>query len=265
MDDINLLVISCDAYRDLWRPFFTLLFRRWPDCPFRVVLGSNEARFDDPRVTPLPVGKDGGWGANVLTMLTRLTGTHVITLLDDFLLESPVNTAVVNRLMGVAMREEVDCLRLIPNPGPTQPVNGYAELGEMGRHDPYRISTQAAIWRREALARLVRPDYSPWQFELDNSRIAADGLRIWGVYRPVLKYRHGVERGRWLPQGLKICRDAHVAVDRRSRPAMTRWEVLARHGQVLRGLFSRLYYVTCQRTRSRMIRGVLPAPRVRSH
>ena len=38
---VTLLVPSCDRYADLWPPFFALLRRQWPDCPFPVVVGSN--------------------------------------------------------------------------------------------------------------------------------------------------------------------------------------------------------------------------------
>jgi len=37
----SILIPSCDKYSDLWRPFFTLFWRHWPDCPFPVYLGSN--------------------------------------------------------------------------------------------------------------------------------------------------------------------------------------------------------------------------------
>ena len=37
----SVLVPSCDAYADLWIPFFALFWRYWSDCPFPVYLGTN--------------------------------------------------------------------------------------------------------------------------------------------------------------------------------------------------------------------------------
>ena len=47
---VTLLVPSCDRYADLWPTFFALLRRQWPDCPFRVVLGSNHLACTEPGV-----------------------------------------------------------------------------------------------------------------------------------------------------------------------------------------------------------------------
>lgn len=47
--DVAVVVASCDAYADLWEPFFRLFRRYWPDCPYPVYLGSN---FRTYRINP---------------------------------------------------------------------------------------------------------------------------------------------------------------------------------------------------------------------
>ncbi len=37
----TILVTSCDAYRDIERPFLTLFRRYWPDCPFELVVNGE--------------------------------------------------------------------------------------------------------------------------------------------------------------------------------------------------------------------------------
>ena len=44
--DCSILVVSCDRYRDLWTPFFTLFQRYWPDCDMPVYLGTNCAQVE---------------------------------------------------------------------------------------------------------------------------------------------------------------------------------------------------------------------------
>ena len=67
-----LLVVSCDSYRDMWGPFFTLLFRYWDDCPFPVFLGSNFEPYPDRRVVALTIGEDRDWSSNLLQMLSAI-------------------------------------------------------------------------------------------------------------------------------------------------------------------------------------------------
>src|SRR5580693_7705583 len=90
--DCALLVMSCDAYADLWKPFFTLLHRHWPDCPLPVYLGTGQLGCDDPSVTVLH--SDGGrdWSQCARDYLDQLPHTHVLMMLDDFLLRQDVPT-----------------------------------------------------------------------------------------------------------------------------------------------------------------------------
>src|ERR1700712_4408185 len=78
-----LLVISCDNYRDLWKPFFNLLWRNWPDNPFPVYLGSIRSEYPDPRVTTLTAGEDISWSRNLRWFLEQLQTEYVLTLFDD--------------------------------------------------------------------------------------------------------------------------------------------------------------------------------------
>ena len=48
---VALLVISID--RDLWPPFFELLWRHWPDCPYPIHLGSETQTFGRGLPRPL--------------------------------------------------------------------------------------------------------------------------------------------------------------------------------------------------------------------
>jgi hypothetical protein len=211
---VPILVISCDKYADVWQPFFSLLWRRWPDCPYPVYLGTNHLTYSDPRVRVLAIGDDVSWASGVRAMLDRLDSRHVIVLLDDFLLMRDVRSAEVERLIGIAEKERVGCLRLYSIFPPEHPLVGYSELGEFAPGDRWRITAQAAIWDTEFLRRLLVPGFSAWDFELLGSQMS-DYMpeRVWGARSPVIVYDHGVEKGRWRPQGLAICRAAGVDVD----------------------------------------------------
>ena len=36
--DSAILILSCDKFSDLWKPFFDLFWKYWPDCPYNVYL-----------------------------------------------------------------------------------------------------------------------------------------------------------------------------------------------------------------------------------
>lgn len=229
---VSILVVSCDKYADLWDPFFALFRQRWPDCPYPVFLGSNFKRFEGEGVTTLAIGEDVAWGAGLLRMLDGIPTSHVILLLEDFFLKATVDTAAIARLAGIAAREGVGCLRLSPLPPPTPPpsvpIGAHPELGEVERGTPYRIATQPAIWRADWLRRLIEPGYSAWEFEHLATR-ASEAMpeAVWAPFRPTFVYDQVVEKGKWKPEGLDICREAGVTVDLAARGAFTRGELSA--------------------------------------
>lgn len=227
MRDVPILVISCDAYSDVWRPFFEVFFARWSDCPFPVCLGANHRAYDDDRVRTLAIGDDVSWGDNVLKMIDGLGGVEwLIMFLEDFLLTRPVSTEEVTGYVELAQQEELGCLRLAPRDYPARPIEGRANLGVLGRRVDYRVSTQVAIWRVDTLRALLQPGYTPWDFEWIGS--LESGRRpepFWSVMTPVVDYIQCVQRGKWRPEGFRICGELGVEIDTDARPAMDDREI----------------------------------------
>jgi hypothetical protein len=220
-----LLVVSCDKYRDLWVPFFTLLFRYWPDCPFPVFLGSNIETYPDRRVIPLAVGADIDWSTNLKRMLNGIPLDGILLLQEDFLIDRFVDTERIRGLIGYAAEKDAACLRLMPIPGPDTPCADQPQIGEIRKGAAYRVSLQAAWWRKESLAAVLAAGESPWQFECLGSRrsddLAAPFLSLReGVVFPLDYYTTAVFRGYWEPEAVALCRREHIAVDLRARPMM---------------------------------------------
>jgi hypothetical protein len=35
------LMMTCNKYKPLWSPFFQLLRKYWPDCPYKIYMGTD--------------------------------------------------------------------------------------------------------------------------------------------------------------------------------------------------------------------------------
>jgi len=177
-------------------------------------------------VQPLRIGRDVTWAASVLAMLDQIRSDYVIVMLEDFLLMETVDNAGIERLADIARSERVGCLRLYSIFPPETPLLEHPGLGSFAPGDSWRITAQAAIWRIETLRALLVPGFNAWDFELVGSQMS-DFMpdRIWGVSQPALVYDHAVEKGRWRPQGLAICRAAGIEVDLSKRGAFTEAEL----------------------------------------
>jgi len=202
--DVAVLIPSCDAYSDLWPPFFNLWERHWPDCPFPIYLGTEKCEFVRPGITVVRATPGAAWSDCVRSYLEQIPAEYVLVALEDFFLRDRVSTGQIFRLLAEVERRGAHCLRLVPRPGPAlaAALAENREIGELPVGAAYRVSTQAAIWRRESLLALLQPGESAWQFEVRASA-RADALFVdgfYGVFRAALPYgHHVVERGQWFP------------------------------------------------------------------
>jgi hypothetical protein len=263
MLSIPILVISCDAYSDVWRPFFSIFWKRWPDCPYPVYLGSNYKIYPDERVKCITVGDDISWASGVQAMLDQLRCEYVILFLEDFLIKEPVDTAAVSRLVRIAREEQVGCLRVAPLPPPSLlpscEVPGFPDLGIVDVATPYRVSTQIAVWRVATLRNLLVPGFSAWDFEHIGTQMSENMPdSFWGPFEATIVYDQSVEKGKWKPEGLAICKSANIEVDLGAREPFTEEELQAhyRSNELLNNLFQIKQRAMLQFRNKRRIKGL---------
>ena len=266
--DVAILISSCDAFQDLWQPFFTLFWRYWPDCPYRLFLITNGLRFDDPNVTSIQVGTDRHWASNCRVALTRIPHPFVLYLQEDYLLRNSVDTSRVRKLVSCFQRMKAGCMRLYPCPGPDLQVPGNDEVGLVRKGAPYRVSLQAAVWRKEVLEGLLMDGETGWEMELEGSR-RSDSLEIpflsvmmdsstgENTNPPIPYFSQSVVKGKWTRQAVRLCVMEGIPVNLRRRAVYTWWEEMWEKSIVRR---------SCGQSRRRIgerLRryGVLGAPR----
>jgi hypothetical protein len=225
--DIAVLVASCDAYADLWEPFFALFRRYWSDCPYPVYLGANFLRPPDPGVRSLAVGEDIDWSSGFAEMLRRVDEPYVLVMLEDYLLSAPVDSGRIGRLIEYMKARGAACMRLMPVPGPPEATADFPDAGDLPKGAPYRLSLQAAVWRRDVLLGLLRPGESPWQLEVRGTLRADEGEEPFlSVVRdhasPLPYFCTAVVRGVWLRDAVALCRRERIAVDLAVRPRESR-------------------------------------------
>jgi hypothetical protein len=210
----SILVSSCDQYRDLWIPFFTLFARHWPDCNMPVYLGTNCARFEHASVATLNAGDDQAWSRRLRFCLEKLTTDYVLLLLEDFFLDQPVSNRAVAEQLDLLRARNGICIRLFPNP----PADYAAVLHTRAA---FRVSLQAAIWNRSRLLELLVDEESPWDFEIRGSRRSQRWPSgFYCVSRTVIHYRHVVERGEWFRSAARLYAAQNIGCNFEARPVM---------------------------------------------
>jgi hypothetical protein len=239
IDKIDILVVSCDKYSDLWLPFFKLFWKFWPDCPFDVYLLSNKISVNIPRVQSLLVGQDISWSDNLHKALSQLKKDYIFLFLDDLFLYDTVKTSEVLKIFDWAIKSNINYLRMNPSPKPDKPCNelvGYVSKGTI-----YRTSTVLSLWRKNVLLDLLIPGESAWDFEINGSIRSDKYDRFYSTWKSYFPVINGVIRGKWRRSMVKKLKYLGIEVNLNKREVMNISETMILYLKFLRSNALKLF------------------------
>lgn len=224
------LVLSCDRYRDLWWGTTTLFTRFWPDCPWPRYLASETV---PPRMANFEsLGSsqaEMNWSALLIELIDQLDFENILLFLDDFFLTGRADTDGAEALLDEMERLGAAHVRLVPH---RQYLVGMKNSSLVGCHHPgmpYRACLQAGFWRKDVLRSLLRDGESPWDFEtLASERSLEEQRPFLAAWRNPVPYIDVLERGKWLPRGVRLCRRERIPIDHNDRPAISASDALRR-------------------------------------
>ncbi len=175
MQDITLVVSSCDRYSDIWDPFFTLLKRYWdPKIPVVLVTESRKYSFPGLDIRTLDLYQEGArpsWSELQMKALAKIDTEFVLFLLDDFFLEAAVREERIGECLEWMKQDpEIACFNFTPVMHGENLPCGYPGFELRPQKGEYRLNCQAALWRRETLLHDMRPHENAWIFETLGSR-----------------------------------------------------------------------------------------------
>lgn len=192
---ICILVVSCDAYQDLQKPFWSSFDLFWKDCPFEIYYLSNTTYPEYNKAKPLLVGKDLGWSKNLKKALESLPHQYVFLWLDDLLLKQKVETERIEQVFQNALEKKVNSLGVSGKPRSMISVDQY--MGEIVPGSLYRVSTVLSLWNREFLQEFLDEKESAWEFEIKGSCRSDVFPGFYGSCRQEIAVYNAVIRGKW--------------------------------------------------------------------
>ncbi len=215
VDLVAVFIASSDNTRDVFERVFPAFRGQWPDCPYHVYAGFNQPYRDPKGFTPVyaPVA---GWGPELRTQIAQVPAKHILLFLDDFVLLQRVATSRVQDLVGTALSGDLAYLgfRQLRRPALPRLLHGWLrssrKVEAVPERHPYYSSLQVALWKKEHLLHCLERETNIWKFERVRPKDAKHYI-ICGV-GPV-RYRHVVEKGRWLPIAHRALRQAGVSTD----------------------------------------------------
>jgi hypothetical protein len=230
---VAVLVVSCDRYADLWAGFFHCFFKYWPDCPYKVYLGTNHLTYADSRVRTLTIGPDVSYSDNLRAMLEHIPEEWLIFWIEDRFLSAQVNNSEISRLLDEAIKNGAAYLKLMPeHPLAYHVRHPSANIGNIPTGTRYRVSMTIALWHKPDLLALLRPGESAWELEKIGSRRSDNLLAPFMALaprwrsRPPFPHEHVVVKGRLIRASLAFLRREGLAAALSGRRKETHASVL---------------------------------------
>lgn len=182
LQDVSIVIASCDKYSGLWNPFFTLLFKNWPSIDHGennsvpIFLISNTKKFEHPRVQNILFPNEISWSDNMLETLAQVKTKYILYLQEDYFLTKPVNEQLLESMLAYMKDHDAAFLEVAGFNNNIQTVKQkvllehVTTLGELNKHSLYRTSLQAGIWSKDKLAWLIKPGENAVGFEISGSK-----------------------------------------------------------------------------------------------
>lgn len=178
MENISMILMTCDKYEDTWYPFVTQLKSNWSEFNMPIYIGTETKKFSyqgfDIRC-PLANGPVyNQWSNRLLKLLQHIDSDYILFFLDDFWLSEKVdNIRFENALSCLKSNSDIGFICLLHEEKyylkPEQRINivesEFEEFNEWKKGLPFRITTQAGIWKKKYLMKILRSHESAWYFE----------------------------------------------------------------------------------------------------
>lgn len=230
----SILINTCDGFEDCWEPFFKLFSIYWPDCSCKIYLNTEYKDYSYPElniisvkgcaVHKFPKYKRATWSQCFKWALESIETDIVLYLQEDYFLKDKVKNEIVDCFVELMIHDEnIKCIHLTDQAVLSSGKSEYEHLDNVAIKQKYRVSCQAALWRKDELLELLRTRENAWNFEhFGSMRSSLLGHRYFVVDKYWVKLNEfeivpyiftGIVKGRWIREAKTLFDDNGIEMD----------------------------------------------------
>ena len=230
----SIIVNTCDSFEDCWNPFFRLFKTYWADCQGKIFLNTEYKDYSYPGLDIIAVKgcgqhdysktKRATWSQCLLWALDTVDTDVVLYLQEDYFFKDKVQNAIVEEFVSLMEKEkEIKCIQLTDQSGKRTEKSNFPHLNIYDVKQPYRVSCQAALWRKDELKSILCKEESAWDFEEFGSQRSTIIAHLYlAVSRDWVTLNHfeiipyiftGIIRGRWKRDVVALFENNGIQVD----------------------------------------------------
>ena len=175
--NITTVIGTCDAYSPLWKNFDILYNRYWGLNTRNILISETQTTMEDIPHSDYDIIAQGSgmkWGERMLKALEVVQTPYVFFILEDYYLTEPLTKDYIMDHINLMEKYKADKL-LFDTPYPKYHLTKLSEdsLYQFNISSEYLNSVQPGLWRTEYLKKVLKPEYSPWDFEVAGNAYTA--------------------------------------------------------------------------------------------
>jgi hypothetical protein len=229
----SIIVNTCDKFDDCWQPFFKLFAKYWPDCKGKIYLNTEYKDYNYKHLNILSnkvceEKQDSHlitWSECLIRALNAIDDDVVLYLQEDYFIKADVKNDVVEHYVRLMNEDKsIDCIHLTDQAVIAEEAGSkYKGLFPVELKQRYRVSCQAALWRKETLLSYLRSHESAWEFEefgsirggtLKHNFYVIDQNKIKLNESEIIPYVFtGIIQGRWFEEVVPLFNKHKINVD----------------------------------------------------
>jgi hypothetical protein len=223
---------TTDSFEDCWIPFFTLFKKYWPEYDGVIYLNTEIKSFEFPGLNIISIQNNKSkpndkitWSECLIRALNVIETDVILYLQDDYFFKDIVKHDLINKYVNLMHdNKSIDCIHLTDQAVLSENVmSPYEGLYPVKLKQTYRISCQAALWKKETLLKYVRPHENAWQFEKFGSKRGLIYKDVFFVVDPnkiilnqfeIIPYVFtGIIKGRWKEEVMPLFDKNKISID----------------------------------------------------
>jgi hypothetical protein len=161
LDNLSILVLSCDKYKNTWKPFFTLLDKYYHN--HNETYLSTETLYSSGADWVINTNSDI-WSERFREALKIIDTDYVLVMLDDFFIRRKVNDKLIAKALSTIIKDEN--IAVINFEKDYRKSDNYSkEFNKQRNMQVYLNSCQPSIWDRKILIDRLKENENAWQWE----------------------------------------------------------------------------------------------------
>ena len=213
MEDVSVVVLSCDKYADCQPIFYSCFKKYWPTCTYPLYLVTETKKFD--KISTININSDC-WTTRVREALKKISSKYVIILLDDFFIRSEVDVERIHYCV-THFNQSIATFNFELE----YSYNLDSDLVGFRERPPHSFcmhSCQPSIWNRCVLIEELKKSQTPWEWEADeiqtNYRYFINSSKKFIIdigYYPGKPF--SIVKGKWTKEVIKFFEKEGIKVD----------------------------------------------------